>query len=132
MTALAIIALCVSIFGAYAYGSAVILSLRHRRTVWSRVPSAPAPSVHIQSLAMFIACTLWFVLHTIIGFRGLLGSPPNDDWFDLAALELVFAFPGLIFHTVLVESRTDCPSGEPNPFGAGILAVLTLAAPVEH
>ena len=45
---------------------------------------------HYQGLAMLIACTLWFVLHTVIGFRTLMGEPMNDDWVDLAALELVF------------------------------------------
>ena len=47
---------------------------------------------------------LWFVLHAIIEFRYLLGEPRKDDLIDLAALELVFIFPGLIFHTYYVET----------------------------
>ena len=34
MTALSIAALCIFIFGAYAYGAVVVLSLRHRMPVW--------------------------------------------------------------------------------------------------
>src|SRR4029453_8505107 len=66
-TALAIVALCVFIFGAYAYGSLVVLSLRHGSLVWSRARGRPL-GAHLQGLAMLVACTVWFVLHTIIQF----------------------------------------------------------------
>lgn len=124
-TVLGIVALCVFIFGAYAYGSLVLLSLRHGSVVWSSAHGRP-PGAHAQSLAMLIVCTLWFVLHTIIGFRVLLGEPMNDDWIDLAALELVFSFPGLIFHTVLLESGDDC--GAAQPFGRWRIALVALYA----
>src|SRR5688572_1869906 len=106
MTALSIVALAIFIFGAYAYGSVVVLSLRHRSPVW--VPrQAPDPSKvkgNVHGMAMFVLCTLWFVLHSINEFRGLLGQPRTTDLIDVAALELVFGFPGLIFHTVLIEA----------------------------
>ena len=124
-TALGIVALCISIFGAYAYGSLVFLSVRNRSLVWSRA-RVRTPGAHLQALAMLLACTLWFVLHTVIGFRALLGEPMNDDWIDLAALELVFTFPGLIFHTVLLESGDD--GGVPAPFGRWSAALATLYA----
>ncbi len=116
LMALSILALCVFIFGAYAYGSVVVLSFRHRNPVW---PCEGSPGVHrlkaeAVGLAMLVACTLWFVLHSLIEFRFLLGDPRNDDFFDLSVLELVFAFPGLIFHTVLVETAAD-DDGRPRP-----------------
>ena len=106
MTVLSIIALCIFVFGAYAYGSVVVLSLRHGTVVWSRDVDAAAHQTRVPrySLAMFVTCTAWFVLHCIIGFRYLMGEPADDDWIDLAVLVLVFLFPGLIFHTVLREN----------------------------
>ncbi len=102
---LSIIALCIFLFGAYAYGSVVLLSLQHGRPIWSAGAAPGARSrVPFRTLAMFGTCTLWFVFHAVIEFRFLMGEPRNDDWLDLAALVLVFAFPGLIFHTVLGES----------------------------
>src|SRR5687767_12118001 len=109
MTALSIVALCIFIFGAYAYGSVVVLSLRHRSPVWSPAPAPFQPEwkIHLLGLAMFIACTLWFVLHSIIEFRSLVGEARDNDLIDLAALELVFFFPALIFQTVLMEAGAD-------------------------
>ena len=107
--ALSVVALFVFIFGAYAYAYVVMLSLRDRTPVWS----GPADSARWRqktgriSMAMFIACTVWFVLQSIIEFRFLMGEPRQNDWIDLAALELVFLFPGLIFHTSVRESRSD-------------------------
>src|SRR5580765_6519092 len=124
-TALGIVALCIYIFGAYGYGSLVFLSVRNRSVVSSRARGR-TPGAHLQALAMLTACTLWFVLHTVIGFRSLMGEPMNDDWIDLAALELVFTFPGLIFHTVLLESGDD--GGVPAPFGRWSAALVALYA----
>jgi two-component sensor histidine kinase len=124
--ALNIIALCVFIFGAYAYGSVVVLTLRHGRPVWSARtgPGALRLNVPLQALVMYLVCTIWFVLHTIIAFRLLMGEPWNDDLIDLAALELVFMFPGLIFHTVLLESGAKDRHSVPT--SRGWFAVLIL------
>jgi two-component system LytT family sensor kinase len=73
---------------------------------------------------MLVTCTVWFALHTVIGFRTLMGETPNDDWLDLAALELVFAFPGLILHTVLLESHGE--SGIPERTGRWSVALIAL------
>jgi hypothetical protein len=124
-TALGILALCIFIFGAYAYGSLVVLSVRNGTIIWSRTRRRPQ-ATHVQGLAMLVACTIWFLLHTIIGFRALLGEPMNDDLIDLAVLELVFCFPGLIFHTVLLESSGDCDS--PPRFGRWSVALGVLYA----
>jgi signal transduction histidine kinase len=101
---LSIAALFIFIFGAYAYGYLLLLWLR-------RPPLDPAQArdtfngkVGRVGQVMFAACTLWFVLHAIIEFRYLLGEPRENDFIDLAALELVFFFPALIFHTYYVET----------------------------
>jgi signal transduction histidine kinase len=108
--ALSIITLSVLIFGAYAYGSLVILSLRQRSPIWTSqaVPGA-LKTVPVQSLALFVVCTAWFVLHSVIEFRFLMGDARKDDLIDLAALVLVFAFPGLILHAVWSD-HTEEPS----------------------
>ena len=102
--ALNIAALFVFIFGAYAYGSLLLL--------WRR-STQPAPAVRARTfhqtvgrvgVALFATCTLWFVLQGIIEFRYLLGDSRTDDLFDLAALVIVYFFPGLIFHMYLVEN----------------------------
>lgn len=107
MTALSILALCVFIFGAYVYGATVVLSLRHRTPVWGLDPDAVSPprGFNLQGLTMFLICTLWFVLHSVIEFRNLLGGPRKNDVIDLAAVELVFFFPALILHTVWRETE---------------------------
>jgi signal transduction histidine kinase len=115
MTALSIAALCVYIFGAYAYGAVVVLALRYRSPVWPAV--APEVPKRLRAawvgLAMFVVCTVWFVVHSIIEFRYLMGDPRQDDWFDLSTLVLVFAFPGLILHTVLVDTSHQTSSHPP-------------------
>src|SRR5687768_13551370 len=97
--ALSIIALFVFIFGAYAYGYLVALSMRDRTPVWShaRAPGARNSTARIN-FVMYVVCTVWFALHAIIEFRFLMGEPRHNDFVDLATLELVFLFPGLIFH----------------------------------
>ncbi len=109
MTALSIAALCIFIFGAYAYGAVVVLSLRHHTPVWSA--TTPQSRKRLRSewvgLAMFVTCTLWFLLQGTIEFRFLMGEPRGDDLLDLAALEIVFIFPGLILQTVLFDATRD-------------------------
>jgi signal transduction histidine kinase len=98
-----IAALFVFIFGAYAYGYLLLLWLRQPPDL-ARAQDTFNGAVGRVGQAMFAACTLWFVLHAIIEFRFLLGESRENDLIDLAALELVFIFPGLIFHTYYVET----------------------------
>jgi len=105
---LSIIALCVFLFGAYAYSSVVILTIRHRSPVWQHSPLAfPLRALRKPGMPMYLTCTAWFILHSLIEFRYLMGEPRENDLVDLAALELAFIFPGLIFHTVLLETGSD-------------------------
>jgi signal transduction histidine kinase len=106
---LTILALFIFIFGAYAYGYLVMLWFRDGSPAW-----APDNANHELrtyggriGLAMFSTCTVWFLLHAIIAFRSLMGNPPEDDLIDLATLELVFLFPGLIFHAYLFEATSE-------------------------
>jgi len=99
-----IAALFIFIFGAYAYGYLLLLWLRRPPPDLVRAEDTFNGKVGRVGQAMFAACTLWFVLHAIIEFRYLLGEPRQNDLIDLAALELVFVFPGLIFHTYYVET----------------------------
>jgi hypothetical protein len=129
VTALSIAALCVYIFGAYAYGSVVVLALRHRSVVWPTPPPDAPRRLRAAwvGLAMFVVCTVWFVLHSIIEFRYLMGDPRQDDAFDLTTLVLVFAFPGLILHTVLVDTTNDVPGSAPGRVWWAIIAGLYAA-----
>ncbi len=99
-----IAALFIFIFGAYAYGYLLLLWLRRPPPDLVRAEDTFNGKVGRVGQAMFAACTLWFVLNAIIEFRYLLGEPRQNDLIDLAALELVFVFPGLIFHTYYVET----------------------------
>ena len=129
--ALSIVALCVFLFGAYAYGSVVILTIRHHSSApsptstqffwevtlgWRHGDAAfgfgfPLNALRQPGMAMYLVCTVWFILHSIIEFRYLMGEARENDLIDLAALELAFAFPGLILHTVLRE--TDAGDKQP-------------------
>jgi signal transduction histidine kinase len=101
---LSIAALFIFIFGAYAYGYLLLLWLRRPPPDLRRHDDSFNAKVGRVGQAMFAACTIWFVLHAIIEFRYLLGEPRENDLIDLAALELVFLFPGLIFHTYYIET----------------------------
>ena len=108
---LTIAALFIFIFGAYAYGYLLLLWLRRPPADLARAQDTFNGKVGRVGQTMFAACTLWFVLNAIIEFRYLLGEPRQNDLIDLAALELVFFFPGLIFHTYYVETGAR-PGGQ--------------------
>jgi signal transduction histidine kinase len=103
---LSIAALFIFIFGAYAYGYLLLLWLRRPPASVVRAQDSFNGKVGRVGQVMFAACALWFVLNAIIEFRFLIGEPRENDLIDLAALELVFFFPGLIFHTYYVETAT--------------------------
>jgi hypothetical protein len=103
---LSIAALFIFIFGAYAYGYLLLLWLRRSPADLARAEDSFNAKVGRVGQAMFAACTLWFVLNAIIEFRYLMGEARHNDLIDLAALVLVFIFPGLIFHTYYVEMAT--------------------------
>ena len=111
MLVVSLIFLLVNLFGAYAYGAATMFSLRRVAPMWSRRHPAGGTNLDHPGLALFALSTFWFVLHTLIEFRFLMGDTRRDDIFDLASL-LVYLFPPVIMHTVYSESQCD---GEPAP-----------------
>jgi hypothetical protein len=62
---------------------------------------------------MFVLCTAWFALHSVLELRGLGGLRTGETWLDLLALILSFAFPPLIMH--LVYQETSSGSATPPP-----------------
>ena len=66
MTAISVAALFVYVLGAFAYGSALILSLRRSSPVWAPHRSATdGPSrPEVGSLLLFAVSAVWFVLQT--------------------------------------------------------------------
>jgi signal transduction histidine kinase len=101
-----IAALFIFIFGAYAYGYLLLLWLRQRPPDLSQPQDSFNGTVGRVGQTMFAVCTTWFVLNAIIEFRYLLGEARDNDLIDLAALVIVFFFPGLIFHTYYIETAT--------------------------
>ncbi len=115
MVLISLVFLFVYLFGAYAYGAALVFSLRRISRVWNRHADDDASAANRRldwpSLALLTISTVWFVLHTLIEFRQLTGDAPQDDFLDLATL-MVFLFPPVIMHTVYRESHRD---DEPAP-----------------
>jgi hypothetical protein len=105
---ISIIALFVFVFGAYAYGYLTMLFVRRGPgAATARMPMAVRQRVRRVGLAMFVTCTIWFILHATIEFRFLLGEPRENDLIDLAALELTLLFPALIFQMFLVDAIAE-------------------------
>ena len=108
MMALSIFALFIYLFGAYAYGYLTMLFFQRRPVRHLRHADEQLTRV---SRAMFIVCTIWFVILAIIEFRFLMGEPREDDLIDLIGLEITLLFPALIFHMTFAEARAK---GQPN------------------
>jgi signal transduction histidine kinase len=106
---LRILALFVYIFGAYAYTYALLQFRQHRDVGTGRLAPAQQRRLAGASVRLFAMCAVWFVLNSVIEFRALLGEARQNDLIDLAALEIVFLFPAVIFHSYLLESVSDAP-----------------------
>jgi signal transduction histidine kinase len=107
--ALSIAALFVYIFGAYAYGYLLLLWMRHRGVGSSGAFTGEDSATTRAGVRLFAMCAVWFVLLSIIEFRALLGDSRQNDWLDLTTLALVFAFPGVIFHSYLLAAQSGRP-----------------------
>jgi signal transduction histidine kinase len=102
--ALSIAALLVYIFGAYAYGYLLLLWSRHGSFAASGAFTNEHRKTTRAGVRLFAMCAIWFVVLAMIEFRVLMGDSRENDWLDLAALLMVFAFPGVIFHSYLLAS----------------------------
>ena len=129
MVLISLVFLFVYLFGAYAYGAAMVFSLRRISKVWNRHAedgaSAETRRIDWPSMALLTISTVWFVLHTLIEFRQLTGDSPQNDLLDLGTL-MVFLFPPVIMHTVYRESHSD---GEPAPIFRYLLTAMYVVAP---
>jgi hypothetical protein len=128
---ISLIFLFVYLFGAYAYGAAVVLSLRAAGPIWGASSQDYAPGVRKRidkaSLALFAISTVWFVLHVLIEFRNFIGYT-RESLLDLATL-MVFLFPPVIMHTVYLESQCAGDAPPPRLFRR-LLAAMYVISPV--
>jgi signal transduction histidine kinase len=103
--AVSLVFLVVYIFAAFAYGSFTLASLRRTSWVWAR-PDARggARSADHVGEAMFVLCTVWFLLHAVLELTAIAGAQPGEDSLNLLALALSFVFPPLIMRLVYQET----------------------------
>ena len=100
--------LFVYLFGAYAYGATVLLTLGQDKSLWGMDKSySPDTRKRIDraSLALFLISTLWFVVHTLTEFRNLTG-PSDRGVLDLFTF-VAFLFPPVIMNTVYLEAHSE-------------------------
>ena len=114
MIAVSLAALCVFMFGAYAYGATVVLALKQASPVWrgrlrESHPNYPNDFMP-ATLILCVVSTVWFVLQAFYEFGLLIGDTALREARvpDIARLLLTFAYPPMIMHTVLEE--TECQS----------------------
>ncbi len=107
MVLISLVFLFVYLFGAYAYGAASVYSLRQLSPVWREAAGetmAGGERPDRPSLTLFLISTVWFVLNALIEFRNLSGDT-GYGWLDLGTLIVVYLFPPIIMHTVLLQSK---------------------------
>jgi two-component sensor histidine kinase len=129
-TAVGIAFLLVYVLGAFAYGSALLLSLRQASPVWSphRVAASPAcRQLDRGSMAMFAWSAIWFVVLALDQFDEFV-SGPRRNVLDLGQLLLVFGFPPLIVHTMYLEGRASEWTGAGRAWATRILVGMYAAS----
>jgi hypothetical protein len=130
MVLISLIFLFVYLFGAYAYGSATLLSVGQAKSLWG-LDKEYAPDIRQRmnkaSLAMFAISTVWFVLHALIEFRNLAGVT-KVGWLDLATF-IAFLFPPVIMHTVYLESHHQ-GAVPPSPVFRRLLPAMYVVSPL--
>jgi signal transduction histidine kinase len=114
MIAVSLAALCVFMFGAYAYGATVVLAIRQSSPAWSdRRHPGVSGAIAPVTLTLCAVCTAWFILQGLLEFRLMMGAPRWRGVPEVLSIILTFAFPPLIMHTVLHEA--ECERGERRP-----------------
>lgn len=135
MATVHLIALFVYVFGAFSYGSSVILWVRQANPVWApyrngtRTGRSP---LDLVSLAICTVCTIWFLLNALGEFRLLTGAAEYSSVLDLGILAIVFWFPPLIMHTVYVETicaaaAPAAAAGRTGPWLMGLVAMYIVS-----
>ncbi len=129
----AIAFLLVYVLGAFAYGSALTLSLRQAGPVWSSYRHravAGATRLDGASLTLFAWSALWFVVLALDQFSEIASGDTRRGWLDVAQLLLVLGFPPLIMHTMFQEARCGEWSGRSRVWAARVLVAVYVAAPL--
>ncbi|MCC6992364.1 MAG: histidine kinase [Acidobacteria bacterium] len=109
-TAIDIAFLLVYVLGAFAYGSALTLSVRQAAPVWAPHHTHGGSStgrIDPAGVVLFAWSALWFVVLTLDQFIDMATGPSRRGWLDLLQLALVFGFPPLIMHTTQREAHVS-------------------------
>ncbi len=133
ITTVAIAFLLVYVLGAFAYGSALTLSLRQARPVWSSYRTRAVPGaarLDGASLTLFAWSAVWFVVLALDQFSEIASGDSRRGWLDVAQLMLVVGFPPLIMHTMFQEARCHEWTGRSRAWAARGLAAVYVAAPL--
>lgn len=104
-TAIDIAFLLVYVLGAFAYGSALTLSLRQASPVWAPNRRGDDNRLDTASMTLFGWSAAWFVVLAFDQFIDMATGATRRGWLDLAQLVLVFGFPPLIMHTMSQEAH---------------------------
>lgn len=135
-TAVGIVFLLVYVLGAFAYGSALLLSLRQASPVWSphrHHGTAIRPRLDRASITMFAWSAVWFVVLALDQFDEFVNGPRRNT-LDLAQLFLVYGFPPLIVHTMYLEAQVPAWTGPAKTWATavwrGMYVVTPLAAAI--
>lgn len=123
-TAIDIAFLLVYTLGAFAYGSALTLSMRQAHPVWTnRLRRAGEPGrLDAASVTLFAWSAAWFVVLGLDQFFDMVTNATSRGWLDLGQLVLVFGFPPLIMHTMYQEAHcATWPDGPPKAWARRVL-----------
>ena len=109
-TAIDIAFLLVYVLGAFAYGSALTLSVRQAAPVWAPQRSHAGSTtgrLDPAGVALFAWSAVWFVMLALDQFIDMTTGASRRSWLDLLQLAFVFGFPPLIMHTTQREAHVD-------------------------
>ena len=111
MTGLAILALLIYTFGAYAYGAVLWLSLQdYGRRGWAAQRRDEPTDAEKVGAAMMLVGFVWFVVNLADAILRL-GPPASHSWLQVVILWLSFLYPPIIMHVTVAEVAS--PVGAP-------------------
>ena len=132
-TSAAIVFLLVYVLGAFAYGSALTLSLRQASPVWSPHRNrdvAGRTRLDAASITLFAWSAVWFVLLALDQFSDIVSGSSQRGWLDDLQLLLVMGFPPLIMHTMYQEAHVDDWTGAARAWATRVLVAGYVVAPL--
>ena len=132
-TTAAIVFLLVYVLGAFAYGSALTLSLRQASSVWSPHRNrdvAGRTRLDAASITLFAWSAVWFVVLGLDQFSDIVSGSNQRGWLDHLQMLLVLGFPPLIMHTMYQEAHVDDWVGEARAWATRVLVAGYVVAPL--